>query len=81
MNLFLNFAAICLAASSVSASVFLPYSAKQSANTRSKLTKSYTNNVSSFDREVRRMRRSCSTNAAVAMAIPGYGLAEQVNIY
>ena len=68
--------AVCAAMNSVSASVFLPYDAKATSPTGSRFTKSYQNNVFT-KRELTRMRQSCSTNGA-AMAIPGYGVAEQV---
>jgi uncharacterized protein YggT (Ycf19 family) len=74
--LFFSFLALCLSASSVAASVFLPYNAKQTANSRSTFSKTYSKN--DFDnRALTRMRRSCSTNSA-AVAIPGYGVTEQI---
>ena len=75
----IGFAALCLATTTVSASVFLPYDARTTVNGRSLLTKTYSNNNNdSFRcRELTRLRRSYSTNYA-AMAIPGYGVAEQV---
>jgi uncharacterized protein YggT (Ycf19 family) len=72
----LGLLATFLTASSVSASVFLPYDAKATSFGRSTVTKSYQNNDFAR-RNINRMRRSCSTNSA-AMAIPGYGIAEQV---
>lgn len=81
MKLFLGFAALCLATTSVSASVFLPFDGKKSMNSRSLLTTSHSNNSFNNDSirrgELARLRRSYSTNHA-AMAIPGYGVAEQV---
>jgi uncharacterized protein YggT (Ycf19 family) len=74
--LFLSFLAVCLSASSVSASVFLPYNAKQTANSRSAFSKTYNKNDFT-NRALTRMRRSSSTNAA-AVAIPGYGVPEQI---
>lgn len=62
---------------SVSASVFLPYDIKATGFTGSRVTGSYQNNDFSR-RELTRLRQSCSTNGAVGMAIPGYGIAEQV---
>jgi YggT family protein len=65
-----------LAATSVSASVFLPYDVKATAHGRSKFTKTYQKD--DFARkQLTRIRRSSSTNGA-AVAIPGYGVAEQV---
>lgn len=75
-NFLLSCFALVLAGSTVSASVFLPYDAKAASFTGSKFTKSYQKNDFSR-RELTRMRQSCSTNGA-AMAIPGYGVAEQV---
>lgn len=69
-----------LAASTVSASVFLPYNAKgaSSAYSKTSFTKNYQKDNNDFAlRQANRVRRSCSTNAA-AMAIPGYGLTEQI---
>jgi YggT family protein len=65
---------ICTA--SVSASVFLPYDAKATAPGYSKLTKTFQEDDFSR-RQLTRMRQSYSTNGA-AVAIPGYGIAEQV---
>lgn len=75
--LFISFLAVCLSASSVSASVFLPYNAKETVNSRSTFSKTYNKNDFNNRRALTRMRRSCSTNSA-AVAIPGYGVAEQV---
>ena len=72
-----------LAASSVSASVFLPYNAKGASSAYSKTSftgthqRSSTNNNDFALRQAHRVRRAYSTNAA-AMAIPGYGLTEQI---
>jgi uncharacterized protein YggT (Ycf19 family) len=68
--------AVMLAASTVSASVFLPYDAKVTSYGRSTFTKTHQKNDSSR-RQLTRLRRSCSTNGA-AMAIPGYGMTEQI---
>ena len=80
MKSFLSIAAVfLLAVTTASASVFLPYSVKTTANTRSAFSKTYANNNynSDFSKQVKRVRRACSTNAA-AMAIPGYGVTEQI---
>lgn len=68
--------ALVLSATSVSASVFLPYDARASATGFSKLTKTYQKDDVSRQ-QATRMRRVTSTNGA-AVAIPGYGIAEQV---
>ena len=67
----LLFSSVC-----VSASVFLPYDAKATSPAFSKFTKTYQQDNYSR-REVDRMRRAVSSNGA-AVAIPGYGVAEQV---
>ncbi|CAJ1953314.1 unnamed protein product [Cylindrotheca closterium] len=59
-----------------SASVFLPYEARGSAARFSKFSKTLPRDNSSY-KQVARMRRAYSTNGA-AVAIPGYGIAEQV---
>lgn len=64
--------------SSVSASVFLPYDVKSTGLGRSYVTGSYQKKSDTSRRELTRLRQSCSTNGAVGMAIPGYGIAEQV---
>ena len=75
-----NLITLCLAffmaMTSTSASVFLPYDVKHSSFVGSKFTKSYEKN-NFARRELTRMRQSCSTNGA-AMAIPGYGVTEQI---
>lgn len=67
--------------SSVQASVFLPYDVKASVRTNSfKLSKAYHESDFTARRskeQLMRMRRAYSGSGA-AMAIPGYGLAEQV---
>jgi uncharacterized protein YggT (Ycf19 family) len=68
---------LLLGVSAVSASVFLPYDVKSSGFPRSKVSGSYQKSDISR-RELTRLRQSCSTNGAVGMAIPGYGIAEQV---
>jgi uncharacterized protein YggT (Ycf19 family) len=68
-----------LAATSVSASVFLPYDVKATSLGGSKLTGSHQKNDFAQRKQLTRLRQSCSTNGA-AMAIPGYGVAEQVVI-
>jgi YggT family protein len=79
----LSLVALCLAATSVAASVFLPYNVKATANTRNTFTMTHGGSSlnaarsKSAHRELARLRRSCSTSSA-AMAIPGYGIAEQV---
>ena len=60
----------------VSGAVFLPYDVKATSYGQSKFTKTFQKtNIEKV--ELTRMRQSCSTNGA-AMAIPGYGVAEQV---
>ena len=68
---------LLLGVSTVSGSVFLPYDVKSTGLTRSKVSGSYQKTDISR-RELTRLRQSCSTNGAVGMAIPGYGIAEQV---
>jgi uncharacterized protein YggT (Ycf19 family) len=68
---------LLLGIASVSASVFLPYDVKSTGVARSRVSGSFQNNDFSR-RELTRLRQSCSTNGAVGMAIPGYGIAEQV---
>jgi uncharacterized protein YggT (Ycf19 family) len=75
-TLLLGLFALALSATSVSASVFLPYDARASARGFSKMTKTYQKDDLSR-RQVTRLRRASSTNGA-AVAIPGYGIAEQV---
>lgn len=75
-GLFTGLLALLFSSVYVSASVFLPYDAKATSPAFSKFTKTYQQD--SFSRrEVNRMRRVVSTNGA-AVAIPGYGIAEQV---
>lgn len=63
-------------AATVSGAVFLPYDVKATSYGQSKFTKSFQKtNIEKV--ELTRMRQSSSTNGA-AMAIPGYGVAEQV---
>ena len=75
-SLFFGLLVCILGVPSVSASVFLPYDAKTTSYGRSSITKRYQKNDFG-SRQINRMRRASSTNAA-AMAIPGYGVAEQV---
>jgi YggT family protein len=75
-SFFIACLAFLMAMTSTSASVFLPYDVKRSSHVGSKVTKSHEN--SDFARrELTRMRQSYSTNGA-AMAIPGYGVTEQI---
>eukprot|EP00980_Cylindrotheca_fusiformis_P024200 scaffold11634_cov109-Cylindrotheca_fusiformis.AAC.3 len=73
---FLSLVVLAVSIASASASVFLPYNARASSARYSRLTKTYKKDDFSR-REVTRMRRAMSTNGA-AVAIPGYGIAEQV---
>lgn len=75
-NLLLTVLMALVASNSVSASVFLPYDVKSTAYSGSKITKKYQKNDFA-SRQLTRMRRSYSTNGA-AMAIPGYGVTEQI---
>mmetsp|Transcript_52369 Transcript_52369/g.150924 ORF Transcript_52369/g.150924 Transcript_52369/m.150924 type:complete len:220 (+) Transcript_52369:74-733(+) len=74
-NLFLISCLAVMAAAPATASVFLPYDVKAASYRGSKFAKPYQNDFSK--RELTRLRQSCATNGA-AMAIPGYGLGEQI---
>uniref|UniRef100_A0A7R9ZLY3 Uncharacterized protein n=1 Tax=Craspedostauros australis TaxID=1486917 RepID=A0A7R9ZLY3_9STRA len=76
-------ATMTVSSSTVSASVFIPYGSKltQTGSKSFAFSRKTANDSNDADDEMlhiaRRMRRVTSTNAA-AMAIPGYGIAEQV---
>ena len=76
------FSTLLLSVVSVQGTVFLPYDVKASVRTNSfKLSKAYHESSDFTSRrsqeQLMRMRRAYSSNGA-AMAIPGYGVAEQI---
>lgn len=85
LRILTNLFAIVSLASCASASVYLPSTAQSIANPRAFATPSFRKIRNMESREhrdfhalLRRYRRSRAGNAATAMAIPGYGVTEQI---